>query len=359
MAEEIDTLFQEAVDALHSGDRSRAKDLLTRLLKTDQNNANYWVWMSATVETNKERAYCLQTALRIDPENVAAKRGLVLLGATPPDENVQPFPVNHPRAWEESLKLAHEKPKDRKPFLQRPLVRLAGLSVAGLAVLSLVFFGFILPNRDQLTFGPTATSTGPTPTFTLTPTSVNATAAASPTYIGPTPLWAFLAATYTPTPFYLPVDNDPQLSEILRAVRTAYARGQWEEMRGFINQGLGYRADMPDLWYLMGESYRMEENYSEALNAYDQAIAIDEKFAPAYVGKARVKLARDEDADVLEELTMAIESWPDRPDFIDAYLLRAAYLTDHDDPSPGGEGVHRPALRRGRSTGSARRLRAR
>jgi len=45
-----------------------------------------------------------------------------------------------------------------------------------------------------------------------------------------------------------------------------------------------------------------------------------------------VKLARDEDADVLEELTVAIESWPDRPDFIDAYLLRAAYLTDHDDP---------------------------
>jgi len=329
MAEEIDTLFQEAVDALRNGDRPRAKELLTRLIKTDQNNANYWVWMSATVETSKERAYCLQTALRIEPENAAAKRGLVLLGAMPPDETAQPFPVNHPRAWEENLKLAHEKPKERKPFFQRPLVRLAGLTVAGLAVLSLVFFGFILPNRDQFTFGPPPTSTGPTPTFTATPTFVNATAAASSTFIGPTPLWALLPQTYTPTPFYLPTDNDPQLGEILRAIRTAYAKGQWEEMRGFIEQGLTYRDDLPDLWYLMGESYRMEGKYRDALDAFDRALEIDAKFAPAYVGQARVALAQNPDTDVSAALDMAIKSWPD---YVDARIMRAAYLTDHDDP---------------------------
>ena len=83
MPEEVDTLFQEAVESLRTGDRPHAKDLLTRLLKTDQNNVNYWVWMSAAVETAKERVYCLQTALRLDPENGTAKRGLILLGALP------------------------------------------------------------------------------------------------------------------------------------------------------------------------------------------------------------------------------------------------------------------------------------
>jgi tetratricopeptide (TPR) repeat protein len=329
MSEEVDILFQDALEALRNGDRPRAKDLLTRLIKTDQNNVNYWLWMSAAVETAKERVYCLQTALHVDPENAAAKRGLVLLGAAPPDETIQPFPVNRPRAWEEHLKLAHEKPKEKKPFLKRPLVRLAGLVVAAAAVLSLVFFGFILPNQEQFTRRIVGTPTGPTPTFTLTPTFVNATAGASPTFVGPTPLWAFLPQTYTPTPFYLPADNDPQLAEIMRAVRIAYAKGNWEEMRGFLTQGLTYRPDMPDLWYLMGESYRFEEKYSEALDAYNHALEINDNFGPAYVGRARVALAQDETADVLSELTTAIER---SPLFVEAYVLRAAYYTDHGQP---------------------------
>ncbi|MEW5940660.1 MAG: tetratricopeptide repeat protein [Chloroflexota bacterium] len=329
MAEEVDTLFQEAVDALRGGDRPRAKELLTRLLKTDQKNANYWVWMSAAVETNKERVYCLQTALQIDPENAAAKRGMVLLGAAPPDETIQPFPVNRPRAWEENLKLAHEKPKEKKPFLKRPLVRLAGLSVAAMAVLGLVLFGFILPNKEQFTFEAPSTPTGPTPTFTLTPTSINATARPSPTYIGPTPLWAFLAQTYTPTPFYSLTDSDPQLSEIMLAVKTAYEKADWESMRFYLEQGIQIRPDMPDLWYLIGESYRMEGKYAEALDAYSKALEIDVNFGPAYVGMARVALARDENADVLNELNTAIEL---SPNFTEAYIMRAAFYTDHNQP---------------------------
>ena len=94
-----DVVFQEAVDALREGNKTKARELLTGLLKTDQNNVEYWIWMSALVDTPKERIYCLQTALKLDPENVTVKRGLILHGALPADETIQPFPVNRPRAW--------------------------------------------------------------------------------------------------------------------------------------------------------------------------------------------------------------------------------------------------------------------
>jgi tetratricopeptide (TPR) repeat protein len=327
MPEESDILFQEAVEALHNGDRTRAKDLLTRLLKVDQNNANYWVWMSAAVETTKERIYCLQTALRIDPENASAKRGMVLLGAAPPDENIQPFAVNRPRAWEEELKLAHEKPKEHKPLLSRPMVRLAGLGFLGLIACGLVVFLFILPRTPRLARAPTNTP-GPSPTYTLTPTFINATAPATPTYIGPTPLWALLPATYTPTPFFLPSLDDPQLSEIMRAIKLAYGRGQWEEMRTYIQQGIAIRPDVPDFYYLLGESYRFEEKYGEALDAYTKALEI-QNFGPAHLGLARIALAQDENADILSELDQAIAA---APDLTEAYLLRAEYKLNHNDP---------------------------
>ena len=108
-----DAVFQEAVEALRTGNKSKARDLLTGLIKTDQGNVTYWIWLSAAMETAKERSYCLQTALKLDPNNATAKRGLILLGALPADETIQPFPVNRPRAWEEKLLLAHEKPKAR------------------------------------------------------------------------------------------------------------------------------------------------------------------------------------------------------------------------------------------------------
>ena len=141
MAED-DVVFQEAVEALREGKKAHARELLTGLLKTDQNNATYWVWMSATVDTAKERIYCLQTALKLDPENATAKRGLILHGALPPDETVQPFPVNRPRLWEEKLLLAHEKPKLKGWAAVRasPVARIGGFIALGAVIIAGVVF---------------------------------------------------------------------------------------------------------------------------------------------------------------------------------------------------------------------------
>src|ERR1700682_5739852 len=81
-----DEMFDEAVQALKDGQRLRAKDLLTRLIKVDQSKPDYWLWMSAAVDSEKEQVFCLKNVLRLDPNSVPARRALVVLGAMRPEE---------------------------------------------------------------------------------------------------------------------------------------------------------------------------------------------------------------------------------------------------------------------------------
>src|SRR5512142_459636 len=215
-----DAVFQEAVEALRVGNKSRARELLTDLLKTDQNNATYWVWMSSTVDTVKERIYCLQTAFKLDPQNAAAKRGLILHGALPPDETIQPFPVNRPRAWEEKLLLEHEKPKPKgwAAVKASPVARLGAFALLGLLLVGGIVFVFNQVLTQQVERPPTITP-GPSPTYTLTPTSVNATGQA-PVAVGTAvPLSELLAEPYTPTPLYVNTPRGPMSSDIYRSVK--------------------------------------------------------------------------------------------------------------------------------------------
>src|SRR5512143_1191880 len=198
------TSLREAVEALRLGDRMRARDLLTRMLKADQNNASYWVWLSAAVDTQKERLYCLQSAQRIDPQNAAAKRGLTVLGALPPDDTVQPFPVTRPRSWEEKLiipKEVHEKTHGWANPVTRSFI------ILGIAAAVIVLFvgGYMLTSKNARPRVINTLTRGPT--TTLTPEVRTAT----PTFMGATPLSAFLVQTYTATPLYA-ITEHPVLS---------------------------------------------------------------------------------------------------------------------------------------------------
>src|SRR5512142_2042369 len=228
MAED-DVVFQEAVEALREGKKARARELLTGLLKTDQNNATYWVWMSATVDSAKERIYCLQTALKLDPQNATAKRGLILHGALPPDETIQPFPINRPRAWEEKLLLAHEKPKPKgwEAVKASPVARLGGFALLGVMLVGAIVFVFNQVLTQQVERLPTITP-GPSPTYTLTPTSLNATGLPSTPVGTSAPLSELLAEPYTPTPLYVNTPRPPQSSDVYRSVKAAYQKGDWD-----------------------------------------------------------------------------------------------------------------------------------
>jgi tetratricopeptide (TPR) repeat protein len=325
-----DLMFQDVVEALKRGDKARAKELLTLLLKADQNNATYWVWMSASVETQKERIYCLQTALKLDPENGTAKRGLILLGALAPDESIQPFRLDRPRAWEEKLLLAHEQPKATgvRALASNPVTRLAGIGVLGILVCGLAVYGLMLPRGNV--FNPVDTITpGPSPTFTLTPTLIGGIGQPTPTFIGPTPLWAFLPATYTPTPFYVNTPRAPQSADQFRVAKSAYAREDWEAFIDAMRELSRLEPDSPDIFYFIGEAYRLDGNAKDALEAYNDALKIDNTFGAAYLGLARGRLLQDPNADVTPLFDLAVQY---DPNFGEIYLTRANYYLYNNDP---------------------------
>ena len=323
-----DAVFQEAVEALRAGNKSRARELLTDLLKTDQNNATYWVWMSSTVDTVKERIYCLQTAYKLDPQNAAAKRGLILHGALPPDETIQPFPVNRPRAWEEKLLLAHEKPKPKgwAAVKASPVARLGAFALLGVILVGAIVFVFNQVLTQQVE-QPATITPGPSPTYTLTPTALNATG--QPVVVGTAaPLSELLAEPYTPTPLYVNTPRSPVSADIYRSVKIAYEKGDWDAAIKGLQDVIRAEPDAADMYYYLGEAYRFKGNPSSAMEAYQRALAINPNFGAAYVGLARARLMNDPNADVKSFLDEAIRL---DPNFGEAYLERGIFRTKRND----------------------------
>lgn len=335
-----DVMLQEAIEAIRQGQKSRARDLLTRLLRADQANPVYWLWMSSVVESVKEQVYCLQTVLRLDPENRSAKMGLMLTGELPPDENVVPVPPKR-RTWDVDVE---EEPPRRglQAIWAKPLVRVLVFAGIGVVVVGLILVGIFGQGPKAVTVMSRPSKTpGPPPTFTATPTYIRSTQSAqstrTPSPRGPEPLWMMLDSTYTPTPLY--VNTPHAVSEAYRAGQRAFIREDLEKALGFFQQAGEVDPNAADIQYYVGEALRLMGDLEAAVTAYDRAISIDPAFAPAYLGRARVSLAlepqsttgpiRLENNQVEDDLREAIDK---DPNFGEAYLERAAYYLTQGDP---------------------------
>ncbi len=316
-------MFQEALEAVRRGQRTRARDLFTRLLRSNSSRADYWLWMSTLVDSQTERIFCLESAIKADPDNEIARRGLILLGARTAGADVQPVPPIT-RRWDKELEKELAPPQS---FFRRiwdnPLLRIL-FFIGALALLSGLVFGAInnIRRNEAITFyrvSPFPTNT-PEQTSTPTPTRTLVVRSPTPTFIGPTPLWMFLDQTYTPRPPY--VNTPHPRVEAYRIGINAYQHNQIDLMLQYMQQAASFSPGDPDLIYYIGEAYRLGGNYEEALEAYQQAIDTRPAFAPPHLARALLRLELNANADVIDDLNRAVEL---DPYYIDAYLTRAAY----------------------------------
>jgi tetratricopeptide (TPR) repeat protein len=318
-----DVMFQEAMTAIRQGERSRARDLLTRLIKLDRNQARFWLWMSTVVETGRERVFCLKEVLRIDPKHDDARRGLILMGAAPPDERLAVPMRLQKRNWQSHLQGITPEKSARK--ISR--VQAAAIGIAFLAVLAVMIF-ILKPQKPPQTVSSlqrlTAVITDtPQPSMTLLPLT------GTPTPDGLVPLAMLLEQPFTPTPLY--VNTPHPRSEAYRSAIFAYNRGEWAQVLAYLQQVATLEPNAPDIYYHMGEAYRFQQRFLDAIDAYNQSIAISPIFAPAYLGRARAALAISPDrwAAASQDLELAISH---DTNISEAYIELARIDLEHRTP---------------------------
>jgi hypothetical protein len=72
-------LLAQGIEAVKSGDRPRARELLARAIQLNPADDRVWLWLSGAVETDDERRRCLERVLQLNPGNQAAQRGLAAI----------------------------------------------------------------------------------------------------------------------------------------------------------------------------------------------------------------------------------------------------------------------------------------
>ena len=321
-------MLRDAIEAVNQERYERARDILTRLLRQDQNNPVYWLWMSAAVQSHADKLYCLQNVLRSDPQNQTAKQGLALLDAetSPVKESIK---LSEHKKWAVDLKLPSNLLINEKQH--RKTQRIIYV-VAGLLIFSLILLGgykLAVPKPPALIVFQATKTPGLLPTYTPTPTLVGYVAQSTEPPIEsdkqPTPLWGLLPATYTPTPIYI---NTPHpISEAYRAGMLAFQQTNWDTAANYFEQASQAEPGAADIAYYLAESQRQAGNSSQALLNYQKAMQVNPDFAPAYLGRALIRISLGKEIDGLKDLNQALKC---DPKFAEAYLERAKYYYLHD-----------------------------
>lgn len=76
---QFEQLLSAGMASAKSGDRQHARQLLSRAAEMKPADSRPWLWLSATTDDPQEQREYLENALAADPNNSAARRGLVLL----------------------------------------------------------------------------------------------------------------------------------------------------------------------------------------------------------------------------------------------------------------------------------------
>ncbi|GIV87958.1 MAG: hypothetical protein KatS3mg055_0476 [Chloroflexus sp.] len=74
-------LLYEGAQALVSGDKARARELLLELVELNEQIPEAWLWLSGAVDDPEDQRVALENVLALDPDNPYAQEGLAYLDA--------------------------------------------------------------------------------------------------------------------------------------------------------------------------------------------------------------------------------------------------------------------------------------
>ena len=111
--------LRKGILAAKAGQRDHARALLKQVLIADKRNIPAWLWLSQVVDEPGQQRLCLQTVLKLDPENEAARLRLARLRqpSSPVANEAQVIPAEDPPA----PITPQSASADGCPFCQHPL----------------------------------------------------------------------------------------------------------------------------------------------------------------------------------------------------------------------------------------------
>ena len=312
MAKKKDML-QEAMEAGQKGDLARAQELLRKLIEKNDKEALYWLLLSTVVESRDERVASLKHVLALEPNNSAALQDLKLLGV--------PLPTKATKSSKKQKNGNSPSPTKTPPAERKQEVeesrQNAGWSVGQLfGATALLLLGYLAANTGALVT-PTDSSDSASSQIALA-TNVPAV------QLGPGDL---LEVTLTPTPLYVNTPH-PESSSFQRGLE-AYQEGEWLEAVDQFETHLARESVSAEAAYYLALAYFMLGDTDSANAAFEQSIAVNPQFAPAYLGRAEIQMELFQNSSAqINDLNTAILL---DPNYTDAYLARAQYYLDRDE----------------------------
>jgi hypothetical protein len=85
----MNTQLQEAIKFIKSGDKKSGYHLLVEVIKAEPSGKDAetaWLWMSSILNDSEKKRKCLETVLKLNPNNELAKKGLARLSHPPQSE---------------------------------------------------------------------------------------------------------------------------------------------------------------------------------------------------------------------------------------------------------------------------------
>jgi tetratricopeptide (TPR) repeat protein len=82
-SEQARELRQQGIAAAKAGQKDQARQLLQHSIRLEPNNEAAWLWLASVARDQRERVFCLQKILEINPNNETALRALAELNISP------------------------------------------------------------------------------------------------------------------------------------------------------------------------------------------------------------------------------------------------------------------------------------